>query len=346
MVDVNNLNNNERIFLREFIAYNKSREIMNSDEPDKLKSALSDLSDEYLHLLKQAVKLVKVSDSNQLKLRNAQSVLKEQSEKIEAQNSELLKSNQEKEETLKKLNNELSKAASYVKSLLPKPLKNHKSGLNICWKFEPSSKLGGDLFGYKFFDEKHVIFYLFDVSGHGIGPALYSVSVCNAINDGNILQVDFLSPASVFRGLNKVFDMRKHNDLYFTIWYGVYNLESKKLRYASAGHPPAILLSKHNNKKLPPADNFFIGGLPNYNFEEMSIKLDKGDVIYLFSDGAYEIRTNDTEYFTLQELETLINTYDGNDNILDIIYNHLKLISYELPDSSLEDDFSMMRIQF
>ena len=46
-----------------------------------------------------------------------------------------------------------------------------------------------------------------------------------------------------FRALNETFQMNYQNDKYFTIWYGVYNRVKRQLTYASAGHPPAILVS-------------------------------------------------------------------------------------------------------
>ena len=69
---------------------------------------------------------------------------------------------------------ELAKAADYVRSLLPAPL---KGVVETEWCFQPSDQLGGDAFGYHWIDPQHLAIYLIDVCGHGVGAALLSVSI-------------------------------------------------------------------------------------------------------------------------------------------------------------------------
>ena len=76
---------------------------------------------------------------------------------------------------------ELAQAAKYVRSLLPEPT---DGAVRTRWRFEPSSQLGGDFFGYDWIDPDHFAVYLLDVSGHGVGAALLSVSVANALRGG------------------------------------------------------------------------------------------------------------------------------------------------------------------
>ncbi|NIR17477.1 MAG: SpoIIE family protein phosphatase, partial [Desulfobacterales bacterium] len=83
------------------------------------------------------------------------------------------------QEALARLNAELSEAADYVKSLLPPPIVT--GPVRADWRFVPSASLGGDSFGYHWLDEDHFAIYLVDVSGHGVGAALLSVSVINAL---------------------------------------------------------------------------------------------------------------------------------------------------------------------
>lgn len=342
MIDLNKLSDAERVFINEYKVYNHSLSILDQYyHVDEIKRELGVLSSEYFNLLEQAVKLVKISDSTQLKLRNTQALLKEQNAKIEEQNQLLQNSNKIQQNLLNVIDSELSRAADYVKSILPPPFSKNEIGLNINWKFIPSSKLGGDMFGYQMLDEENLSIYLLDVCGHGIRSALYSVSVINAINYKSMPGVDPYSPSSVFTGLNKMFDMRAHNDLYFTIWYGVYNIYTKKMTYSSAGHPPGFIINSDNNRNLLVCDNFFIGGIKDYKFEESSCLLRTGDSLFIYSDGAYEIRKNETEYFTIDELFDYISANLGNDNILDMVYSLINSINY---DTALEDDFSIMKI--
>lgn len=346
MIELDNLNKDEKIFYKEFEIYNNSlkikQQLNNSIVVDSLKSSHDKLTDDYHNLLKQAVKLVKISDSSQLKLRNAQIKLKEQNIRIEQQNLDLVQANKDKDKLLTLINKELSLAANYVKSLLPKPIQDSDSKINISNKYEPSSKLGGDMFGYKMYDEDNLIIFLFDVCGHGIGPALYSVSVFNAINNQSILNVDFLSPASVFTGLNNVFNMRAHNDMYFTMWYGVLNLKTLQLRYSNAGHPHPILITDNNLTTFPECDNFFIGGVPNWKYCENIYDLKRGDIFFLFSDGVFEIRKNETEYHGVEILEDYLFENYKHEQLCDRVFDYIKSISI---DSILDDDFSLVKVE-
>ena len=133
-------------------------------------------------------------------------------------------------ESQKILEKELSDAADYVRSLLPLPLNN---GIKSDWRFLPSMQLGGDAFGYHWLDERTFAIYLLDVCGHGVGAALHSLSVINALRTQNLPKTDFHNPSSVLSALNRAFQMENHNNLFFTIWYGVFDTETRQIIYAS-----------------------------------------------------------------------------------------------------------------
>jgi phosphoserine phosphatase RsbU/P len=101
--------------------------------------------------------------------------------------------------------------------------------VRIDWKFIPSNSLGGDAFGYHWLDDDNFAIYLLDISGHGVGAALLSVSVMNALRSESLLNTDFCEPDQVLASLNHAFPGEQHNDMFFTIWYGVFNKSSYSL---------------------------------------------------------------------------------------------------------------------
>ncbi len=135
-----------------------------------------------------------------------------------------------------------------MKNILPSPLQ--KVEINVDWKFIPSTSLGGDAFGYQWLDEDHFVIYLIDVSGHGVGAALLSVSVINALRSQSLPDTDFKDPAQVLASLNEAFPGEENNSMFFTIWYGVYNKNSRELVYASGGHPPAIFIDNGQENRF------------------------------------------------------------------------------------------------
>ncbi len=133
------------------------------------------------------------------------------------------------------LREELAEAADYVTSLLPPPL---TGDVSTDWKFIPSTQLGGDSFGYHWLDDDHLAMYLLDVCGHGVGAALLSISAVNVLRSYLLPDTDFHDPGQVLSATNDMFQMENHNNMYFTIWYGVYSRSRREIRHACGGHPP------------------------------------------------------------------------------------------------------------
>jgi phosphoserine phosphatase RsbU/P len=198
-------------------------------------------------------------------------------------------------ESQHRLANEMKQAARYVQSLLPAKLK--KGDIQTDWRFIPSAELGGDSFGYHWLDDDHFAFYLLDVSGHGVGSALLSVSAMNALRSQALPQTDFRIPGQVLCALNNAFQMEQQNGLYFTIWYGVYNKPARRIDYSGGGHPPALLFngSSDGDAKLEilEARGPMIGAIPDLEFETAGTTLEKFAKLCLYSDGVYEIERID-----------------------------------------------------
>ncbi|MFN5745055.1 MAG: SpoIIE family protein phosphatase [Methylococcaceae bacterium] len=198
---------------------------------------------------------------------------------------------------------ELSEAADYVRSLLPEPLTG--PGLKTAWLFKPCSSLGGDAFGYFDIDHDHFAIFLLDVCNHGVGSALLSVSAMNALMGRTLVDVDFREPAKVLTSLNNVFLMEKHNNLYFTMWYGVLNKSSRVLRYSSGGHPPAVLLADGGTTLLR-CRAMPVGTMADNVFEEGSVVVPPAARLYVFSDGIYEVHDDQGEELAFEAFVAIL----------------------------------------
>ena len=109
----------------------------------------------------------------------------------------------ERKQALTLLNQELAEAADYVRTILPQPIT--EGGIRTDWRFVPSASLGGDAFGCHWLDNDHFAIYLIDVSGHGVGAALLSVSVMNMLRSQSLPDTDFKDPQQVLASLNVAF---------------------------------------------------------------------------------------------------------------------------------------------
>jgi sigma-B regulation protein RsbU (phosphoserine phosphatase) len=248
-------------------------------------------------------------------------------------------------ESQKRLVTELADAADYVESLLPKPI---SGAVSAEWRFIPSTSLGGDAFGYHWIDPDHFAVYLLDVSGHGVGTALLSVSAINAIRSHSLPKTDFREPDQVLTGLNKAFEMDRQNNLYFTVWYGVYRPSTRQLHFGGAGHPAALLVPP---AQANPSDavelessGLVIGMFDLAVYSSQRCHVPAGSRFFVFSDGAYEIDRPDGTMWTFGELaQHLSQPSDPRVKDLDRLVNLARNL-HGRPD--FDDDFSIVRLAF
>ena len=244
------------------------------------------------------------------------------------------------------IDQELVQAASYVQSLLPQ---NCTVDPKIDSCLLPSNKLGGDFYDYYWLDDENLMFYLLDVSGHGIGAALPSVSIHNVLRSGALPHADFYQPESVLTSLNRLFPMSIDNPRFFTMWYGVFNSKTSKLTYASAGHPSAILISQHSKAKnssqlIGQIGTFPIGLMEDATYESHEHKIEPMSDLYLFSDGAYEIELTDGRIWKLEDFQNWLLT--NIENMPTCVEKLLENIRQFHNLQSFSDDCSIIRISF
>jgi sigma-B regulation protein RsbU (phosphoserine phosphatase) len=243
------------------------------------------------------------------------------------------------------LESELSEAVDYVRSLLPKPL----SGIvQVDARFIPCSQLGGDCFDYYWLDPDYLAIYLLDVSGHGLGATLLSTAVLNLLRSQSLPDVNFYQPHHVLKALNDTFQMTSQNEKYFTIWYGVYNRARRQLMYASAGHPPAILVSDTaadvagrtvERLKTP---GLPIGMLPDASFQSKRHDVPSNSSLYVFSDGTFEASQLRGGSWGLDDFVNLLLDQPPKVNLDDI----LTQVQRDSEVESFDDDLSLLRINF
>ncbi|WP_045056149.1 PP2C family protein-serine/threonine phosphatase [Aliterella atlantica] len=242
------------------------------------------------------------------------------------------------------LETELSEALDYVRSLLPAPM--HQP-IAIDSRFIPCKTLGGDCFDYYWLDSDYLAMYLLDTAGHGLGATLPSISVLNLLRSRAIPRLNYYQPNQVLNALNDTFQMNYHNNKYFTIWYGVYNRINRQLIYASAGHPPGLLLSKTANNlevKLLKTAGVPVGMFPETQYTNGFCQVDEFSNLYIFSDGAYEITSKNGVEWDLDAFINLIQDFYQNEssNLDEVIERLLTLNSKTVFD----DDLSILEVKF
>jgi len=247
------------------------------------------------------------------------------------------------EESQRHLAEEIAQAARYVQSLLPEKI---KGVVQTDWRFVPSTQLGGDMFGYHWLDPDHLAIYLLDVSGHGVGSSLLAVSAINVLAAQSLPNTDFRNPAAVLKALNETFKMERQDGKYFTICYAVYRRKERDLVLGNAGHPPPLLFSGSSAgearlQKLE-SQGPMIGVWPDYDYENMELKLDAYGRLLVYSDGVFEIGKPDGTMWKFEEFVDYVGRLPTA-GCLDALLAHVR----ELHASDvLADDFSLLEVRF
>jgi sigma-B regulation protein RsbU (phosphoserine phosphatase) len=248
-------------------------------------------------------------------------------------------------DTQQRLEKELAEAAEYVQALLPPRLDRPVA---TDWQFLASSKLGGDLFGYHWQDERRLVLYLLDVCGHGVGAALFSTSVCSALRAQTLPGARFDEPGEVLAALNRAFPMDQNNNKFFTAWYGVYDLEHRRLCYATAGHPPALLFDSNRSPQRLGGSSMMIGVEPDAVYRTECHDVEPGSRLYVFSDGVFEVpRAGATGRDRLLMLEGLIEVLArSTDSTGSRVEHVLRQIQSLQRSATFADDFSLVEFEF
>ena len=271
--------------------------------------------------------------------------------------SQYLKRRQAEEELYRqnqRLQLELQRAAEYVEGLLPdsdsvaQPSCQEQSQIHIQTQYQPSSALGGDAFDYIWLDDQHLMFYLLDVAGHGVKSALLSVSILNVLRKQTLRNANLYHPETVLEALNDVFQASDNGDDYFTLWYGVYNTVHRKLTFASAGHPPAVLVTTTSNGYETcylDSDGIPVGLMTGFPFEAKQWDIPTGSSLYLFSDGVYEIPVGENHAILgLDAWADILRIHKGTHaSSLQPLLDEVRRINGE---DVLEDDFSVLEVSF
>ena len=241
------------------------------------------------------------------------------------------------------LDRDLEKACNYVLALLPAPI--GATWPQTEWLLVPSAKVGGDAFGYADLDGDKFAIFLFDVSGHGIGAAMLSVSILNVLRQRALPGCDFNRPAQVLDRLNAMFQMENHGGMFFTIWYGVYDKRQQKLLFASAGHHPAYMVSEDRGDVAAlKTDGVMIGVTEEFASEESSVNVPKRASLHLFSDGVFEIEDQHGRQLGLDNLLPLLRQppVEGRGEPQRIY----RIVRETARSGPLEDDFSYLVVKF
>ncbi len=228
---------------------------------------------------------------------------------------------------------DMAVAARIQQSFLPHLVPVFEN-VSFEWGLLSCDELAGDALNVIPLDETRVGFFLLDVSGHGVAAALLAMTLIHTLSADRPNSLLFRStrgddegyeirkPSVVASRLNQQFPMDDIIGQYFTLIYGILDLESMVVSYSSAGHPGPVVTADSGEVTSYPSTGMPIGFMPDAVFEEKTIQLYPGDRLYFFSDGIAESTNKYEEQFGMDRLkrilkqnQTVLNLRDSIDNL-------------------------------
>lgn len=205
---------------------------------------------------------------------------------------------------------ELELAKKIQQSFLPKEFPELGS-IEVWGKCDPAREVGGDYFDFFQIDEDNCGMVIGDVSGKGVPAALF-MAVSRTLF--RILSSQELSPDRVLTEFNdRLVALDQGANMFITLFYGVFNNATGQLLYSSAGHNMPYLKSSINSgnkfQMLPQMKTMVAGMMDSIPIQLAETKMQKDDVIALYTDGMTEAENENDEMFGEERLEELLNKY-------------------------------------
>jgi len=269
-----------------------------------------------------------------IKLRNA--------ERIMGYETMLTEKNTQLQEAMSLIQQDLGQAAQVQESLLPKE-PGSILGIGADWLFLPSNQVGGDIFNIIPIDQCHLVFYLVDVVGHGIGAAMEAMSISKFLTP-KYLHYQLASASSIAKEMNEIFQSTTTVMQCFTMALGILNTKTNKLRMVHAGHPPSLLIHQDGTNQLIEGGGLPLGILDDPDYDDTVIDLEKGDRLYLYSDGVLECENSQGEYYGLNRFRQLMEGTQDQPLSQSLTSLHRTVKNWGNQES-FEDDVTVLAIE-
>jgi len=218
--------------------------------------------------------------------------------------AELRDANVKLERRQSEIEEDLLLAARVQQSLAPQSLV--WGGMRVDAYFHPVRSIGGDFGLVSPLDDRHLNLLVCDVSGHGIGSAL----VANRIYSETMSQLRSGAPLSeMLRELNRfVMQNLGSSALLFTLAAARIDLGGRRMIFAGAGHPPAMIVTPGEQPRLLESRSMVLGGLSDAVATEAAIEVDlnPGDRVVLYTDGISEVFDSSGEMLGTEGVQKIV----------------------------------------
>ena len=221
-----------------------------------------------------------------------------------------IRESQREHEQLKDIQSDLRIASEIQHAILPTNKDVLPKDLyDMATLMDPAKDVGGDFYDYFKTDEDRLGFVMADVSGKGVPAALFmavSRTLLKATGIRDLVSKDCMT------SVNDLVCGESVDGMFVTVFYGRLNIKTGEIDYSNAGHnPPYVVHANGKVEMVPPQGNMVLGAVENFQYRNDKITLEKGDMLFTFTDGVTEAMNRDGEQFGEERLEKLLAKCGG-----------------------------------
>ena len=207
---------------------------------------------------------------------------------------------------------ELNMATEIQESMLPSlfPPFPERKEFDLYASMDPAREVGGDFYDFFMIDDDHLGLVIADVSGKGVPAALYMMISRTIVQNYTMLGI---SPAEVLERANGSLCSQNKMGMFVTAWIGILELSTGKMKCANAGHEYPAICHDGKFELLRDKHGLVLGGMEGVPYTDYEIQLDRGDKIFVYTDGVPEAMNMEDVLFGTDRMIDALNTNAGAD---------------------------------
>ncbi len=240
---------------------------------------------------------------------------------------------------------ELDVATRIQASMLPTvyPAFPDQKEFDIYASMKPAKEVGGDFYDYFLIDDDHLGIVIADVSGKGVPAALFMMM--SKIVISNFAHMG-LSPSEVLKKTNDYICKSNEEEMFVTVWFGIMEISTGHIVAGNAGHEYPMIRRKDGDFEImEDKHDFVLGGIAEMSYTEYAFDLEKGDTLFIYTDGCPEATNEQNELFgTDRMLEALNRNADADP--IEILENMTSAVNDFVKSSPQFDDLTMLALKF
>ena len=261
---------------------------------------------------------------------------------VEERTQEISEKNNALEAAQKVLQEDLSMAHAVQAALVPQDFPED-SRFSVSASMTPAREVGGDFYDAFMLDGRRLAFAIADVSGKGVASALL-MAVGRALlrSAAN----EFPDPSAAVAEANNQLCSMNPKELFITAFFGVIDLNLGTLTYVNAGHdPPYVMNGTDQPTELIHTGGIALGVLPGLPYSELTIPIDDGTSLFMYTDGITEAQNAAGELFGKERLENLLVTSRevGPQAVIGSVLDHLEQFT---GNAQQFDDITCIAVRF